>query len=52
MLDNFTEKAVVEAAANALFGTAINIPTLTRFDQARPATDNENAKITEKWYVE
>ena len=35
-----------------VFGTAINILTLTKFDQARPATDSENAKITEKWYVE
>lgn len=37
---------------NALiFGTAINIPTLTKFDRANPPTDSHNAKISEKWYV-
>jgi hypothetical protein len=35
-----------------IFGTAINLPTLTRFDQAFPPTDSENAKISEKWYIE
>lgn len=34
-----------------VFGSAINIPTLTKFDQADPKTDSENAKISEKWYV-
>lgn len=38
---------------NALvFGSAINLPTLTQFDQANPATDSGNAKISEKWYIE
>ena len=47
------ERLTYLQTGNALvFGTAINIPTLTRFDQARPATDSENAKITEKWYIE
>ncbi|MGO5071496.1 ATP-binding protein [Roseburia faecis] len=50
---NMIERLTYLQTGNALvFGTAINIPTLTRFDQARPATDSENAKITEKWYVE
>ena len=34
-----------------VFGSAINIPTLTKFEQADPKTDSENAKISEKWYV-
>lgn len=47
---NMIERLTYLQTGNALvFGTAINIPTLTRFDQARPATDSENAKITEKW---
>lgn len=50
---NMIERLTYLQTGNALvFGTAINIPTLTRFDQACPATDSENAKITEKWYVE
>lgn len=50
---NMIERLTYLQTGNALvFGTAINIPTLTKFDQARPATDSENAKITEKWYVE
>lgn len=37
---------------NALvFGTAINLPTLTKFAEANPKPDSENAKISEKWYV-
>ena len=36
---------------NALiFGTAINLPTLTSFDRAEPPTDSHNARISEKWY--
>jgi hypothetical protein len=36
---------------NALiFGTAINLPTLTSFDRANPPTDSHNARISEKWY--
>ncbi len=34
-----------------IFGTAINLPTLTSFVQANPPTDSENAKISEKWYI-
>ena len=38
---------------NALvFGTAINLPTLTRFEEASPKPDSENVKISERWYVE
>lgn len=35
-----------------VFGTAINIPTLTKFKRAEPQTDGQNAKISEKWYKE
>ncbi|MDO5563905.1 MAG: ATP-binding protein [Eubacteriales bacterium] len=35
-----------------VFGSAINMPTLTKFEQANPKTDSENAKISEKWYIE
>ena len=38
---------------NALvFGSAINLPTLTKFEQADPSTDSDNARISEKWYYE
>lgn len=38
---------------NALvFGSAINLPTLTKFAQSNPTTDSDNARISEKWYVE
>jgi len=37
---------------NALiFGTAINLPTLAKFERANPPTDSHNARISEKWYV-
>ena len=37
---------------NALvFGTAINLPTLTKFVEANPKPDSDNAKISEKWYI-
>lgn len=35
-----------------VFGTAINLPTLTKFEEANPKPDSENAQISEKWYVE
>lgn len=35
-----------------VFGTAINLPTLTQFTEAVPSPDSQNAKITEKWYIE
>lgn len=35
-----------------VFGTAINLPTLTKFPEANPKPDSENAKISEKWYIE
>ena len=34
-----------------VFGTAVNLPTLTKFDIAVPSTDSENARISDKWYV-
>lgn len=35
-----------------VFGTAINLPTLTKFEEASPNTDSSNAKISEHWYIE
>jgi len=35
-----------------VFGSAINLPTLTKFAQANPTPDSDNAKISEKWYIE
>lgn len=35
-----------------VFGTAINLPTLTEFDEAKPNTDSSNAKISEHWYID
>lgn len=35
-----------------VFGTAINLPTLTKFDKADPNTDSLNAKISEHWYID
>lgn len=38
---------------NALvFGSAIRIPMLTSFAEAKPNTDGNSAKISEKWYIE
>lgn len=34
-----------------VFGSAINLPVLTKFEQANPQTDSDNASITEKWYI-
>lgn len=51
--NNMIERLTYLQTGNALvFGTAINIPTLTKFEQANPSTDSENAKITEKWYIQ
>ena len=33
-----------------VFGTAINLPTLTAFDKANPTPNSGNANIVEKWY--
>ena len=35
-----------------VFETAINLPTLAKFDEANPKPDRENAQISEKWYIE
>lgn len=35
-----------------VFGTAINLPTMTKFPEADPKPDSENARISEKWYIE
>lgn len=50
---NSIDRLTYLQTGNALvFGSAINIPTLTIFEQADPKTDSENAQISEKWYVE
>ena len=50
---NMIERLTYLQTGNALvFGSAINLPTLTKFDQANPTTDSDNARISEKWYVE
>lgn len=33
-----------------VFGTAINLPTLTAFDKANPTPNSGNSNIVEKWY--
>ncbi|MCK8606702.1 ATP-binding protein [Apilactobacillus ozensis] len=33
-----------------IFGSSINIPTLTRFDIAVPSTDSSSANISKKWF--
>lgn len=35
-----------------VFGTAINLPTLTKFERAKPQTDGQNAQISKKWYIQ
>lgn len=35
-----------------VFGTAINLPTLTAFEKATPSPNSGNSNIVEKWYVE
>lgn len=34
-----------------ILGSAINIPTLTKFELAALPTDSHNAHISEKWYI-
>lgn len=47
------ERLTYLQTGNALvFGSAINLPTLTRFKEANPTTDSQNAKVSEKWYIE
>lgn len=47
------ERLTYLQTGNALvFGSAINLPTLTRFEEANPPTDSQNAKISAKWYIE
>ena len=49
MIDRLT---YLQTGHALVFGTAINLPTLTRFDEASPKPDSENAEISERWYVE
>ena len=35
-----------------VFGTAINLPTLTAFEKANPAPNSGNSNIVEQWYIE
>lgn len=48
MIDRLT---YLQTGHALVFGTAINLPTLARFDEAFPKPDSENAKISEKWYI-
>lgn len=49
MLDRLT---YLQTGHALVFGTAINLPTLTEFDEAQPNTDSSNAKISEHWYID
>lgn len=49
MIDRLT---YLQTGHALVFGSAINLPTLTKFNQAEPKTDSDNAQISEKWYVE
>lgn len=49
---NMIDKLTYLQTGHALvFGSAINLPTLTKFAQAEPRTDSDNAQISEKWYI-
>ena len=48
MIDRLT---YLQTGHALVFGSAINLPTLTKFDQAEPRTDSDNAQISEKWYI-
>lgn len=48
MIDRLT---YLQTGHALVFGTAINLPTLTKFEQAFPKPDSDNAKISEKWYI-
>lgn len=49
---NMIERLTYLQTGHALvFGSAINLPTLTKFAQAEPRTDSDNAQISEKWYI-
>ena len=49
ILDRLT---YLQTGTALVFGTAINLPTLTRFAIASPETDSNSARISEKWFVE
>lgn len=49
MIDRLT---YLQTGHALVFGNAINLPTLTKFEQASPKPDSDNAKISEKWYIE
>ena len=42
----------LQTGSALIFGTAINLPTLTKFEKANPPTDSHNSKISEKWYID
>ena len=48
ILDRLT---YLQTGTALVFGTAINLPTLTRFAIASPETDSNSARISEKWFV-
>ena len=48
MIDRLT---YLQTGHALVFGSAINLPTLTKLAQAEPRTDSDNAQISEKWYI-
>ena len=48
MIDRLT---YLQTGHALVFGSAINLPTLTKFAQAEPRTDSDNDQISEKWYI-
>ena len=45
------KQADSETFSFTLLLIATNLPTLTKFAQAEPRTDSDNAQISEKWYI-
>ena len=48
----FSEIHMIPERDTLVFVSAISLPTLTKFEQASPKTDSDNAKISEKRYVD
>ena len=48
--DTINRLTYIPTGTALVFGTAINLPTLTKFDIADPQTDGTNAKISKKWF--
>lgn len=48
MIDKLT---YLQTGTALVFGTSINIPTLTQFAQAKPRTDSASATISKSWFA-